>query len=371
MDIIGEIVSALKNQEQVVLATVISSSGSTPLPPGASMIVRQRGKIVQGTIGGGVLEASVTKEAEQFSTQNAGSVIRRFELNEGGPGEGMICGGNVDVLIEQIGGEELQVFSKLQDLRIEGRHCILLRHIGSGGKTTKRWVIEDITDNLLQYPALVGPLKELAIPPDRFMQTLQQALRQEAVKRVAGINGEMIAEPIIGIQPVIIFGAGHIGRCLSKIAAASGFAVTIVDDREEYADPSVFPEASRVLAVNFGEAFESLKIRASTSIVIVTRGHDSDREVLRCAVTTPARYIGMIGSNKKVASTYARLREQGVPLSRLKRVHAPIGLDIGAITAEEIAVSIVAELIRARRGIEDPSAPMSGRMDQWFHLAGE
>jgi xanthine dehydrogenase accessory factor len=126
--------------------------------------------------------------------------------------------------------------------------------------------------------------------------------------------------------------------------------MTIVDDRKEYANAERFPEAAQTLAVEFHDAFNHLTVKSSSYIVIVTRGHRSDEDALERALHTPAKYIGMIGSKRKVLTTYEHLVERGVTVTMLQRVHAPIGLEIGAVTAEEIGVSIVAELVQIRRG---------------------
>lgn len=368
MDIIAEIVSALGNRKRPVLATIISSSGSTPLPPGASMLV-QHGKTVQGTIGGGLLEAWVANEAEQFSVESAGSLIRPFELTEGDSEDGMICGGTVEILLEQIGEEDLSLFSRLMVLRDEGNDCTLLRVTDSANQVVKRAALEGITPDVIERPPLNSLLTTYGVPADKFLQSLQRAHRKESVECVPGLKGKVIIQPIVGIQPLIIFGGGHIGRALSTIAAGAGFTVTVVDDRPEYAHHSRFPKGARTLSKTWSEAFADLQLKSSASIVIVTRGHESDKEVLRHAIRTPARYIGMIGSSKKVAATFARLQEEGAPIEVLKRVHAPIGLEIGAVTAEEIAVSIVAELIQIRRGSHSSPATMSKQMGQWFEKA--
>lgn len=333
------------------------------------MLVNRQGEIMQGSVGGGLLEAQVIEEAKHSFAESRSSVIRRFECNASSSDEGMICGGSAEVLIELLGKEELSIFSKLCDLRNEGNDCVFLRVVDLSQRVVKRMALKETTDDIAPQPPLDNLLKELQISSDRFIQNLQQAHRQETLKRVSCQSGEIIIEPIIGFQPLIIFGGGHIGTALSKIAATAGFSVAVVDDREEYAKPERFPEASLTLAVPFGKAFDRVNVTPSTSIVIVTRGHQSDREVLEHALSTPARYIGMIGSKRKVISLFERLREQGISLALLKRVHAPIGLDIGAVTAEEIAVSIVAELIRVRRGIHSPSAPLSDGMKQWFDNA--
>jgi len=366
-DIFGEIVAALRNRESVVLATIVASSGSTPLPPGSMLIVKQAGKVVLGTVGGGAVEANVIRESLDFFGGNSSSVIRQFELSEADSEQGMICGGNIDVLIERVRPEDLPLFSQLIDLRNEGADCILLRGVDPTKTLVGRVVITGTTPDALQQKKLDRLLEACGVSEHSFIPLLQRAHRQESVERVQGPKGEIIIQPIVGSQPLIIFGGGHVGRSLSRLAALSGFSITVVDEREEYARSNRFPEAAKTISKSWSAAFEEVEITPSTSIVIVTNGHKSDAEVLRHAVMTRARYVGMIGSRKKVAATFSQLLKDGVPLSAMKRAHAPIGLDIGAVTAEEIAASILAELIRARRGFQDVSSPMSSQMISWFN----
>lgn len=377
MDIIGEIASALGNHERIALATIISSSGSTPLPAGASMMIGREGKIVRGTIGGGVVEGSVISESVRQISRGMAASIHAFELSEPDSEDGMICGGSIDVLIEQLSEAELPIFQSLLELREQGNDSTLLRAFEPGAGIVRRALLDGTTPESATRPPMAEILGRCQIPADKFFQGFQKTQREEGVARIAGLNGEIILQAIVGIQPLIIFGGGHIGRSLSKIAAVAGFTVTVIDDREEYARPARFPEAHRTLLNRRPEAFSEIEIRKSTSIVIVTRGHETDRAVLQEAIKTPARYIGMIGSGKKVAATFQKLLDAGVPLVDLERVHAPIGIDIGAVTAEEIAVSITAELIRSRRGVVNPSGPLSARMKTWFdnhrsgHSSGE
>jgi xanthine dehydrogenase accessory factor len=364
-DIFVKIVDALRNQESVVLATIIGSSGSTPLPAGSTMLVKHDGKTVVGTIGGGAVEANVIKEAQQFFAGSRSSVIKKFELSEGDSEDGMICGGTIDVLIERIRPDDLSLFSQLVDVRDGGGDCTLLRGLVPN-RNMQRAVLEGTRQEALQQSRFDNLFKAHGVTLEKFLPSLQRAHREESVQRVSGAGGELIIQPIVGTQPLIIFGGGHVGRSLSKVAALSGFSVTVIDDRAEYAQGSRFPEATKTISKSWAAAVEELKISPATSIVIVTRAHSSDADVLRLAITTQARYIGMIGSRKKVIATFARLQKDGVPLSSLQRVHAPIGLDIGAVTAEEIAVSILAELIRVRRGAKDVSASMSSQMITWF-----
>lgn len=366
MDIFPEIITVLKNQERAALATIIASSGSTPLPVGASMLVKQNGNTLLGTVGGGSLEADVAQEALKCFAGNQDSVIKEFALNESLSGEGMICGGSVEVLIEKMGEEHLSLFSQLIGIRDKGSDSVLLRVIDSSGRIVQRAVLDNIGRETVQRPPLDALLRAYALAADVVEKELRRIQSEVSIVRLRGLAGEMIFQAIPRVESLVICGGGHIGRSLSKIASIAGFTVTVVDDREEYAQANRFPEAAQVLVKHWNESFSEMTIRESTSIVIVTRGHECDKEVLRQAVSTPARYIGMIGSAKKVSATYDALQREGMPTSVLKRLHAPIGLDIGAITAEEIAVSIVAELVKARRGFEALSVPLSTRMNTWF-----
>ncbi len=178
---------------------------------------------------------------------------------------------------------------------------------------------------------------------------------------ICGGTLDIFLEPVIPLASLYIFGAGHVAVSLYKVASMAGFEVTVVDDRIAYANRERFPEAREILAEDFEQAFARLSVRESAYLVIVTRGHRDDMKVLRWAVQTPARYIGMIGSKRKTIGIYRELTKEGIAAEKFSRVHAPVGLDIGAVTPEEIAVAITAELIAARRHAERELPHMS-----WF-----
>src|SRR6202162_4207798 len=166
---------------------------------------------------------------------------------------------------------------------------------------------------------------------------------------ICGGTLEIFVEPILP-QPILyIFGGGHVSIALANAANTAGFAIGVVDDRESFANSERFPMAQEI-HTSFEEAFEKIKPTAATYMVIVTRGHKDDMHVLRWAVSTSPRYIGMIGSKRKVISVYKALEKEGIPMETFAKVHAPVGLAIGALTPEEIAISITAELIAIRRG---------------------
>ncbi len=178
---------------------------------------------------------------------------------------------------------------------------------------------------------------------------------------VCGGTLDIFVEPVLPPALLYVFGAGHVAVNLYRVAKNAGFDVIVVDDREAYANRERFPEAKEVIAEDFEQATARLAPNESSYIVIVTRGHRDDMRVLRWAVQTPARYIGMIGSKRKVITIFRELTQEGLPAHLFERLHAPVGLDIGAITPEEIAVAITAELIAVRRHAERALPHMS-----WF-----
>ncbi len=166
---------------------------------------------------------------------------------------------------------------------------------------------------------------------------------------ICGGQLSVFVEPVVPQPRVYIFGAGHISKSISKIANMAGFASVIVDNREAFANRERFPEADEIFAEEYEEVFPKLPIRDTSYVVIVTRGHRDDMRVMRWAVGTNAKYIAMIGSKRKVIGVVKELEKEGIPREAFERTFAPMGLDIGAITPEEIAVSIVAEMIAMRR----------------------
>jgi len=169
---------------------------------------------------------------------------------------------------------------------------------------------------------------------------------------ICGGTLEIFVEPILPQPMLYLFGGGHVSLALAAAAHPAGFAIGLVDDREQFANRKRFPMASEIFT-SFEEAFEKIQPSSSTYLVIVTRGHKEDMRVLRWAVGTDARYIGMIGSKRKVIEVYRALEREGIPFEKFANVHAPIGLEIGALTPEEIAISITAELIAIRRGVSE------------------
>jgi len=362
-DALNTIPGALDSQPGVVLATVIGTSGSTPASALARMLVGATGERLAGTIGGGCIEADVILAARNTGTGGK-SAVMTFTLDEDHFESGMLCGGTLDVFIEPLSARDRPFIVSLLERQTSGQDSIRGTLVGGDGGILDRFLIPLPLDATLPEPPAPaseqgGELTKLyqTFPSgrDALAAAIEDVSRRGVIARIPAGVGHLILEVVAGVPPLYIFGGGHVSRAVSKIAAIAGFSVTVIDDRPEYANPGRFPEAARTIASDFVESFRQISTGPSSSIVIVTRGHKADELVLGAAAATQAGYIGMIGSRKKVAATFERLIARGVPADALRRVRTPIGLDIGAVNPEEIAVSIVAEMIHARRS---PHAPL-------------
>ncbi len=169
---------------------------------------------------------------------------------------------------------------------------------------------------------------------------------------ICGGQLNVFVEPLLPQPNAVIFGAGHISKSLAKVSQLAGFGVTVVDNREAFANRERFPEVEDVIAAEYEDAYGRLEVNSSTYLIIVTRGHRDDMRVLRWAITTPARYIAMIGSRRKVIAVLKEFEKEGLAREQFDRIYAPMGLEIGAITPEEIAISVAAEMIAVRRNAD-------------------
>jgi xanthine dehydrogenase accessory factor len=251
------------------------------------------------------------------------------------------------------------LYEEILKVKAEGKRGVVATIVRAQGSTprevgAKMLIHEDgtfqetIGGGRLEAEVLLEAGKTLAEGKPR---TLRFDLSQESseVGMICGGNVEIYLEPILPVPKVFIFGGGHVSLPVARMSKMAGFAVSVIDDRPQFANPERFPEAEETIGEEFSSALKKLRINRESYLVILTRGHSYDQEVLEWALNTPARYIGMIGSRKKVQTVYENLGAKGMSPERLEQVHAPIGIDIGSETPEEIAVSIVAEMIRERR----------------------
>jgi xanthine dehydrogenase accessory factor len=252
------------------------------------------------------------------------------------------------------------IYQEIVKVKEEGKEAALVTIVAATGSTpreegAKMLVRPDgsisgtIGGGSLEAEVINEAIQVIRLGKPKRLHMSLTAKEAEEAGMICGGDLEVFIEPITTAPNLYIFGGGHVSLPLAKTAKLLGFRITVIDDRAEFASTERFPEAESVLAGDFTKTFPKLKIDKSGYIVIVTRGHQNDELVLEWAIGTPARYIGMIGSQTKVKTIYSHLLARGVSQERLDSVHSPIGLEIGAQTPEEIAVSILAEIIKVRR----------------------
>lgn len=373
---------AEKRKRGVPLALVVitAARGSTPRKPGTAMLVGADGTAA-GTVGGGALEAQVVAAARQ-ALREGRSGCRAFSLTpREAADDGMICGGNLEVLVDCLdapGSAHGEILTRARRDWEAGRECLLVYSLDNRDDVTAREeqmpppereaVPKGGLTGAGNAPAdkavtiglgllsgdefVIGTLASCgAEPPELAAAVKKASRRRSAVLLNMGPRRRFFLLPLTSPITVVIAGAGHIARPLSTLCRFAGFRTTIIDDRPEFAGRESFPAADRiVITPSFANCFREAATGPEDFIVIATRGHLSDAAVLAQALRTGAAYIGMIGSRKKRETVYRQLAGEGFSPEALARVHCPVGLAIGAQTPEEIAVSIVAELIAVRSG---------------------
>jgi xanthine dehydrogenase accessory factor len=325
-------------------------TGSSPRGLGSKYLVPKVGPAL-GSVGGGCLEARVWDGAME-SLKKTKSALMRFRLDdENMEDSGLICGGTVTILIEPLQSEEgdhLPIYQRIKEMREKGQEGLLASVVSRGsapisvqgskllyGTQSEKWGF------LLEGEAFEEEIRR------RFEENPAGELGVQSFEH-NGQTIEILLEPIQTDPTLYIFGAGHLARALSPLGKMADFRVVVVDDRPMFANSERFPEADQVLVEPFEMVFDKLQINSRSYVVIVTRGHLYDGEVLEQAIQTDAGYIGMIGSKRKIAVLYKDLMQKGIKKQLLDRVHAPIGLHIYSETPAEIAISIMAELIKVR-----------------------
>lgn len=334
------ILKELEAGRPFALAVILSHRGSTPRTSGSRMLVR-RDRTIAGTIGGGLVEARVM-EACAGMLDLRRSAVMDFTLDqELTSGMDMVCGGSLTVwlcsFVSPFSQGLRSVFATISELMAAGKEGL---------------VVTRITGGIPGDPSLVDPHdpSSAALLPKALVADIEAGKFSGPgpVRQVYGLEDYLVDRLVPG-ETLYIFGAGHVGLQLGKMAHLAGFSTVVIDDRSEFASRERFPHARKVLVVDaFESAFEELTVGDKSYIVILTRGHLHDQDVLEQALESDAAYIGMIGSRRKRDRIYANLMAKGVPAERLAAVHSPIGTDILAETPAEIAVSILGELIRER-----------------------
>ncbi len=318
---------ALAAGRGAVLCSIVESSGSTPRGPGAKMLVLDQGKTV-GTVGGGAVEHAAIETALEIHHTHTAQLARFCLAPNEAADLGMICGGDVRILFQYAEPSQLPLAEAALALLDEARDAWLVTVLAEGRAES----------------GLYDREKGL-----RFLKTvadLTPLLRRQPVFQ----DGEaaLYAEPLCRRGQVYVFGGGHVSQALVPVLAHADFRVTVFEERPQFADPALFPDAAQVLLGDYWDMGKTVKLQPWDYAVVLTRGHQGDYALLEQLLRLPLAYVGCIGSRRKAAVTAQRLLEAGVPAEAVARLHSPIGLEIGAETPVEIAVSIAAQLIQCR-----------------------
>lgn len=339
--VLRELEVALRAGRPVCYCALVETRGSTPQKAGAMMLVFPDGSQV-GTLGGGCVEAEVKRRALQLLDEGTAGLLT-FQLDSDyGWDDGLICGGRMKMLVDPIRpGDDSSYYRTWFDRLLTGTGCteavVLDAEAAGAGAEADRYLLDEHGTVIAQRTA---GTKELAGVRERL-----RSLEERPRPYVAGGISYL---PCLSRCRLVIVGAGHVGQKVAQLAAEADFDVWVIDDREEYCQSQRFPTAKRLIVAPIDQALSGLDVDSSTYCIIVTRGHNHDEEALYHLAETRARYVGMIGSRRKIRLIFQDLLREGIARDALQRVYAPVGFEIGSQTVPEIAISIVAELIAHR-----------------------
>ena len=352
-EVLLELMAAIRAGWPAAWCRLVETRGSTPQKAGAAMLVHQDGSQA-GTLGGGCVEAEVKRRALGLLAEGRSEVCT-FQLDSDyGWDDGLICGGRMKILVEPVlPGRIPDYFQKLASLIEQGRGCteaIVFDGEASGLPAPASYLFDE---NQRYVTALITP-EAKAEPPELVTSNLRPLSSRPRPYAAVGVA----YLPVLTRCRLVIVGGGHVGKAVADLAADLEFDVWIVDDRPEFTGVERFPRAQRRIGGPIDRVLPDLEITPDTYCLIVTRGHNHDQEALFHLVNRGARYVGLIGSRRKIKMIFDNLAAEGVSRESLAAVYAPLGIDIGSQTVPEIAVSICAELVAHRnRGGEVPGRP--------------
>jgi len=346
---------------RLAVATIVRHRGSTPRKTGTKMLIDPSGRHV-GTVGGGCGEAEVMARAQRVVA--TGDALR-FEvslLEEDGWESPSICGGVLDVFVEAVGERvgsisAVDLFAALDAARVRGLGVATVTVTAAPRDRAQLVGRKTVVD---ERGVQSFPLDDPELDRSAVDAALRALARGEVGEHVPRDGFALLVEPLVATPELVVVGAGHVGQALARLAPLAGFAVAVLDDRVSFANPLRLPDARCIVVDDPRRSLATLPPHRDRSIVLVTRGHRLDAECLRVAIGLDWTYLGMIGSRRRVRRILEHLEEDGADASRLARVRAPIGLDIGAETPGEIGVAILAEIIDVRRRGRAAVAALSG-----------
>ena len=339
----------ISDNQSCVLSTVTETFGSTPQKAGSSVIVGLS-CLIAGTVGGGIAEQQILEIATK-TIRSKESCYCRFDLNKDVTDEEAgICGGDMNILLDASPEKHMEVFGQLKE-SVKNRIPGVLVSVCESGinnefNIERHWVTQENLSNVTHK------LNEEVI--ECLGKMLQKPVSGDFRKLVKHTSPEyednyVFMESIVPKSRLIIAGAGHVGKALSHYGKLLDFEVTIWDSRKDKANKENLPDADEILDTDLEKSLGSMTVDRNTYIVIVTHGHKNDADVLKLFIDSPAGYIGMIGSQRKVAQVREKFIQNGwADEKKWNRIYAPIGLDIHSKTVQEIALSIAAQLVQVR-----------------------
>ena len=337
------IVETLRQNRELVAATIISRQGSTPRNAGTKMLIFQDGGFL-GTIGGGLFESKIIERAGRVMAEGRPAFMSFDLTSQDVAAMDMICGGRLEVFLDLLRPDEntLAVFEAWLDGLTAGRPGFMVTAV-TGDEPESDGVAHALVE---ASGRMTG---RLPFSRETLDEALQEAAGAAALWLGRREGATVLVEPTLAVKTAYFIGAGHVSMPAAHLAALTGFRVVVVDDRPEFANQERFPDAAQVEVIpDFDHCLEGRPVDDDSFIVIVTRGHLHDKGALTQALKTRAGYIGMIGSRRKRDAIYQALLNEGFTEDDLRRVHSPIGLNIDAETPEELAVCILAEMIQVR-----------------------
>jgi xanthine dehydrogenase accessory factor len=343
------LVDELRGKSGLVVATVTNTQGSTPQKPGSSALFSDKG-LICGTIGGGVVEGRVQKAAAEAIMSGKSSHITYNLYNDISDTEEAICGGKITVLIDANPKSSIKIFNQLSESinkRIPGVLITMVTYHDESMVLIKRyWMSAESMPSIpKEFLDKISPVVQEQIASGNIYDYREVRLSMADEEPSA----LFLLEPVFPPDHLVIAGAGHIGKALSHLGSILDFEVTVIDNRPEYANNENIPYADHIIVKDIGTAIRELKKTGDTYVVIVTRGHKDDAEALKPCIGASLAYTGMIGSRKKIAAIKEDFLMKGLATSdQWGKIYAPVGIDIGSQTVEEIAVSIAAQLVKVR-----------------------
>ena len=359
-EVIQEAVKLLEEGQPCVLATVVRTKGSTPQKSGAMLLVRDDGSGL-GTLGGGCVEGDIWFAAQEILRNHGGPEFKDYFLNEDiAARDGLVCGGTMYFYLEP--------FREAADFAEVGQELL---DAYNGGEPVALATVVNVPPGVQGLGAKLllrsggqvsGTLGDPGLD-QRAMDLCRQVADVGNIESFITDTGvEVFIEGFTTPPTLVMVGGGHVGKATADLATTLGYRVVVVDDRPEFSNSERFPYADETVVTPYDDWSSKVSLNVNTFVVVATRGHRYDDMALESALNTRARYIGLMGSRRKSLMIYQRLLQQGVTLDRLREVKSPIGLDIGALTPEEIAVSVMSEIIMTRRGGNGGQL----KMDDWF-----